>query len=260
MADSSKQPSDANLTTTTSSDYNTTGSEEEQITLFAPFEANKASGRALSRFQRSSEVESDQRVSSKEIEFQDSESQSAGNAKVLFRKLKAVVSSGGVSSSSYSPTSTPSPAQLAIAKNKSNRQPTLKVHVNVFPPEGSEGKGSHYDKHSSSVSSSVVVTSSGGRVVSLEGTERGQAAREDPRISLTSYSDAHHRRAGREELGGTDMRDGRLEGGAAGGRKGGGGAVNKTEMLKRFGNIANSKVQVCVYFLFFPRAEMSLLS
>lgn len=225
----------------TSSEYHTAPSEEEQITLFAPFEANKphsASSRALALFQGSSEADSDLATSSREIEFQESETQSAGNAKVLFRKLRAAVSSSGGSTSSYSPVSTPSPAQLSIARSQNNRTCNLEVSVNIHPPESLGGRGHrHHGRFSptASVSSSNMASSSGGRGISGEGGIAVPSVREEQKISLTSYSDAHQRM----------VEEGSRRGGEEkGGGGGGGGAVNKTEMLKRFGNIADSKVQV----------------
>ena len=238
MADNTEDPPDSK-NTTASSDYNTAPSEEEQITLFAPFEAHKEHPK---KFQKSSETDSD--VASKEIEFQSSNSQSAGNAKVLFRKLKAVMSSGASSASSYSPVSTPSPAQQTVAKrsgtsNPGNRPSGLKVHVNIFPPENSGKERSKYEGHSSKFAGN---TQGGAGQMASSRTSDGRihatiAPSDDPRISLTSYSDAHHHRTVRENG------DGRHEGGGAGGGAGGV-AVNKSEMLKRFGTIADSKVQV----------------
>ena len=223
----------------TSSEYNTAQSEEDKITLFAPFEVNKshtASSRALAVLHRSSEADSELWTNSREIEFRESETQYAGNARVLFRKLKAAVSSSGGSSSSYSPISTPSPSQLSNARHRIKRRCNLEVSVNIPPPEGLGERGHlHYGRFSptSSISSSNMASSSGGRDISGEGITVERSVREDQKISLTSYSDAHQRmvdkgsrRGGKEEEGG------------------GGGAVNKTEMLKRFGNIADSKVQV----------------
>ena len=252
-----KRGADSALNTTTaSSDYNTAPSEEE-ITLFAPFEPHKASGK---RFQRSSELETSD-PSSKEIELPSSQSQTGGNATVIFKKLfRAGVSSGTSSTSSYSPASTPSPAQQSAASNRSSRPGgrlgTSNVRVNVLPPED-KGRFQYERRNSSSVSSSNAVSSSGGRLTSEGGTGKSQLVSDDPRISLTSYSDAH-RRAGKEEPR-VDRRSGRSNGGGGSGRVGrgavnggggsgivGGGAVNKTEMLKRFGTIANSKVQVRV--------------
>jgi len=234
MADGfSKQDADSALNTTASSDYNTAPSEEEQITLFAPFEPHRGSGK---RFQRSYELETSD-PSSKEIEFRSSQSQTGGNATVIFKKLKAAMGSGASSTSSYSPTSTPSPAQFRAASSKNNRSGALNVQVNVLPPEerGSKGRFQYEGQNSSSVSSNAV-SSNGGRPTSEGGTGKSHMVSDDPRISITSYTDAH-RRAGYEA-------PTRRGGDRGSGRPDGGGAVNKTEMLKRFGNIANSKVQV----------------
>ena len=214
--------------------------KEEEITLFAPFGAQKPS---KSVFQHSSEYEgefSDGRSDSREIEFQSSETPSVGNApKVLFRKLKAAVSGSSLSSLSMS-TSVQEPSSV-----------TLKPPVNK-PPGSSNRAGPNSSKAPSadtrayrsrnsptpSLGSSVAISVEQGGISGdphMRTVE--QALSEEPKISLTSYSDAHGhvlRKTGHPSAGG------------------GGGvvrqqsqAVNKSEMLKRFGTIADNKgVQV----------------
>ena len=231
-----KEEADSNNTTTSNGSYHNAPSE---ITLFAPFEANRANTKTLALLQGSSGAEdSDQGVSSREIEFQDSATHTTGNAKVLFRKLIAAVSTSGGSTSSYSPVSTPSPAQLSSTRNRVTRPYNLEVSTSVPPPERGHGRRQyHHERFSpnSSISSSNMASSSGGGHGASE-EDAQPCIKEERKISLPSYSDTHQRMMGEgPRKGGGEER---VTGG------GGGGAVNKTEMLKRFGNIADSNVQV----------------
>lgn len=161
-------------------------SEEEKITLFAPFEALKPS---KSRFQRSMELDLESTTSGspdmkKEIEFQSSEAQT-GNAKVFFRKIKAAVSGSGSSTNSLSSDRTPSPvapvtSSLLGAEGEMSFYPQL---------EGTSLKARHLPRPTprSSVASGSYKAAGGEPVSSV------QSASEDPQISLTSYSDAHSR-------------------------------------------------------------------
>ena len=192
----------------TSSEHPPDTNDEVQITLFAPFEANKSS---RAPFLRSSENDSDEsRTSvssnrSREIEFQNSESRSAG--KVLFRKIKSAVS--GSSSASSNTFSGPSPAQTSVM----NKPPNV--------------KGPAMSSSNNAALSNQATNFGDGLAVVMEST-----LDEDPRISLTSYSDAHSRMVAKQQ--GRDSGGSRVQSQA----------VNKTEMLKRFGSIAENKVQV----------------
>lgn len=215
-----------------------TGEEEdnkEEITLFAPFGAQKPT---RSVFQRSSEYESEFSDSksdskSREIEFQNSETQSIGNAKVLFRKLKAVVSGSSASSLSMS-TSTPDP--------NGSKPPSMGVggNYNHTPSASSLDNGARGSRVSPTPSVGNSVMARGGvdqvsvhtEPTVTQSVEQGLS--EEPRISLTSYSDAHSHMIKKTAHPGGGVARPQSQ------------AVNKTEMLKRFGNIAdNTSVQVC---------------
>lgn len=203
---------------------------EETITSFAPFEAQKPS---RSLFQRSSEIEGDSNSSgvdtrSKEIVFHASDAQSTGNARVLFRKLIAAVS--GSSSSSQPNVSSSSSGGSSYAKPESAEgKATLK------PPSSLTGHRSKVSPTSSVVSvSSAVSVEQGGMPGHIVATNMEQSVNEEPKISLTSYSDAHGRAVKQPaalHTGGGTVRPQAQ-------------AVNKTEMLKRFGSIADNQVQV----------------
>lgn len=235
MASENKPPLTLPAASTAQDD--TSASDEEKITLFAPFEALKSS---RSLFQRSEERDSEYNSSrsearSREIEFQESATgQSSGSAVVLFRKLKAVVSG----SSSSSTSSTSSPAQL------NSRPPTLVANTSNHPPSDNRclqsGQRAKYSPTPSARSASSGVEHGGVSAEPSVTASVEQNLSEEPRISLTSYSDPHSHMTKKSAHPG-------------GGAVGGGGvvrpqaqAVNKTEMLKRFGSIADNKVQVCL--------------
>lgn len=194
--------------------------DQEEITHFAPFETQKGS---RSLFHKSSELESQCIVSesdssSKEIEFQQSLSgQFSGNAVVLFRKLKAAVGGGGGVTTPFNTSPVEFPA---------NRH--------TLDDSGSSGL-THSDYSAARSVSAVSSTLEHGRVdaeLAMSSAVRENSS-EEPRISLTSYSDAHRAKkaaASHQEVSGpirTQVQ-----------------AVNKTEMLKRFGSIADNKAQV----------------
>ncbi len=193
---------------------------DESITNFAPFESLKP---ARSRFQRSAECVDDSgsfRVDpqSREIEFHSSESQSSGNPKVLFRKIKAAVSGSNISSS-YSaqyPSDNSKPLSLGGPTTSLGGQRSTADHA---PSSASIKSAPTSIKHSEP-----------SMAASIEQTVREF---DSPKISLTSYSDPHHMPP-------------RVGGAAGGVARPQAQAVNKTEMLKRFGSIAESQVQVCV--------------
>jgi hypothetical protein len=208
----------------------------ETITLFAPFEAQKPS---RSLFQRSPELESKSSSNKdREIEFQTSEAQASGNAKVLFRKLKAAASWSSLSPS----------IQFEGSSNQYSGGGRVGVEQHTYDGDGS--LRSHRSK--------VSPTPSSGSVASFVGSggehrqKMDHSMNETPEISLTSYSDARSRAIGKQlpSVGGVA----RLQtqpGGVARPQTQPGGvprpqtpAVNKTEMLKRFGSIADNQVQV----------------
>ena len=240
--------------------------EDDKITLFAPFEAQKPP-RAL--FYNSDEEEaqkSENRGStagtgSGEIEFQGSESQAPGSATVIFRKLRAAVSGGSTGPSSGNSSS------LSASVSVSNKPSPLVQSLNFRPNQGSRGASRnahplgnssiHFQKGQRSSASPT--PSAGSTGVSSNNTDpstatAGGMARNtkvnveqsvEPRISLTSYSDPRGHIVRQSSSGG---------GGVVMGMAGGVGvvrpqaqAVNKSEMLKRFGSIADNQVQVCMH-------------
>lgn len=207
-------------------------SGDETITLFAPFEAQKPT---RSLFQRSSEHEGDSSSSgvdmSKEIIFDGSDAQTSGNARVLFRKLKAAVS--GSSNSSQASGSSSSGSSTAPFQSVGG-------HSSLKPPTSDASSlRSHRSKVSPTSSvvsfSSAVSVEQGSIPRHIAAANMEQSVTEDPKISLTSYSDAHSRRIAKNP---SALNTG---GGVARPQAQ---AVNKTEMLKRFGSIADNQVQV----------------
>lgn len=189
--------------------------QREEITLFAPFGAQKPT---RSLFQRSSDYESEFSDSksdskSREIEFQSSETQTAGNAKVLFRKLKAVVSGTSTSSLSMSSAQETPSVDNSARGYWSKASPTPSVGSSINTATGTADQASLYLEPSVTLS-----------------VEQGLS--DEPKISLTSYSDAHSHRVKRTAHPGGGVARPQSQ------------AVNKTEMLKRFGNIADNTVQV----------------
>lgn len=211
------------------------GAEETTITLFAPFEAQKPS---RSVFQRSSQIESESsarrvEVQSKEIEFQNSEAQGSGNAKVLFRKLKAAVSGTPSSDASSSTSSSNSSSvQIIIGSSSPKGIGTTRNSSDSGSLRGHRSKGSPTP---STVNAASFVGGTGQAASSRSIME--QSVGEDPKISLTSYSDAHNRLIAKQPA--TSHPGGGVARPQAQ-------AVNKSEMLKRFGSIADNKVQVSV--------------
>lgn len=226
------------------------GLEDTTITLFAPFEVQKPS---RSLFQRSADRESDFSSSksesrSREIEFQNSEAPSSGNPKVIFRKLKAAVSSSSGTTSKrpqeLSVTVQP-PAAAAAAVAETSVSSSQRSKISPTPSTGSSNPASSSSNPASS-SSSIRQGYNSGEANVVGSVER--ALSEETKISLTSYSDAHRRTVKHPLLppGGP--------GGVARPQSQGEArpqlqAVNKTEMLKRFGSIADNKVQVFQLFL-----------
>lgn len=235
--------------------------QEEEITHFAPFGAQKPT---RSAFLRSSEYESEfseSKSDSKEIEFQESEAQSVtSGAKVLFRKLKAAVSGSSASVSSSSQEVTGSNLSSNNSPGLATTQPQRgSSHAPLSEPVSGGARGGGGSGHMRSGASPTpsfgnsMASGTGVSAVDQLTSDPGgltmstaeQALSEETKISLTSYSDAHKIR--------------KTPGaGASGGNPSGGGvaggmarpqaqAVNKTEMLKRFGSIADNKgVQVHV--------------
>lgn len=218
------------------------GLEDTTITLFAPFEVQKPS---RSLFQRSADRESDFSSSksesrSREIEFQNSEAPSSGNPKVIFRKLKAAVSSSSATTSKrpqeLSVTVQP-PAAAAAAVAETSVSSSQRSKISPTPSTGSSNPASS--------SSSIGQGRNSGEASVVGSVER--ALSEETKISLTSYSDAH-RRTVKHPLpppgGPGGVARPQLQGVARPQLQ----AVNKTEMLKRFGSIADNKVQVFQLF------------
>lgn len=216
-----------------------TSNSEDTITLFAPFEAQKPS---RSLFQRSSEYEGDSNGSgvdarSREIVFDASDAQSSGNARVLFRKLKAAVS--GSSSSSQA---TASSSSSVTSSAQFNKPQNAELKFSLKPPT-SERSSLRGHRSKVSPTSSVVSVSSatgveqGGVPGHIVATTMEWSINEEPKISLTSYSDAHSH-AVKQPTGVLHTGGGTARPQAQ--------AVNKTEMLKRFGSIADNQVQVSV--------------
>lgn len=244
--------------------------EDDKITLFAPFEAQKP---PRSLFHESeSEVfqgsENQGSARSKELEFQSSESQPPGNAKVIFRKLKAAVSgstsTSGNSSFSYLSASVSFPSKSSPLTQSSN---SYQGRAPPTQPPAAAGSGVRFQKGQrssvsptpSSESSGISSSSTDPSMVTTTIVEDPKMSRNpkptvnveqsvEPRISLTSYSDPPRHK----------VRPGGGGGGVVGVAGGGGSgarsqtpAVNKSEMLKRFGSIADNQVQVswCMYIL-----------
>ena len=213
------------------------GSAEETttITLFAPFEAQKPS---RSVFQRSCEPERESsagkvEAKGRELEIQNPEAQ----AKVLFRKLKAAVSGSSNPSSnvsSFTDSSNPSSVQIIVGSSSPQ---------SVGPSRNSSDQGDSHGSlrgHRSRVSPTPSAVSVASFVGGAEQAAPPRITMEqsiDPKISLTSYSDAHSRLIARQPP------SSHPGGGVA---KPQAQAVNKTEMLKRFGSIADNQVQVGV--------------
>ena len=187
----------------------------EKITLFAPFESGKNSKNVSPR---SSEFQKDKgggksSTNNLEVEFRESQNQSP---KVFFRKIKLAVSGSTTSTSSHSSSHAPGPPKLGggMTSQAFKSDYSSGVKVGSIP---SINMSSSERKHSSSGHVSVNANRDNGNF---------------PQISLTSYSDAHSRLAKKKssQLGAGQQSQG----------------VNKTEMLKRFGRIAESRTQVTI--------------
>lgn len=212
-------------------DITTTESFEETITLFAPFEAQKPS---RSLFQRSSELESESgssrvETNSREIVFQDPESQAGGNAKVLFRKLKAAVSGSSINSLS------PVTSSISSSQFVGNSNPPQSVGFKLHTSDSNGSLRSHRSKVSPTPSAVSGVEQS----AAVPRHIMKQNVNEEPTISLTSYSDAHNRVVGKLPATSSSHSGGCVARPQAQ-------TVNKTEMLKRFGSIADSQVEVSI--------------
>ncbi len=116
------------------------------------------------------------------------------------------MSSGASSASSYSFIR---PYRLRLLRSKLLPKAAhgLKVHVNIFPPENNGKERSKYEGHSSKFAGN---TQGGASQMASSRTSDGRihatiAPSDDPRISLTSYWDAHHHRSV-QRMGMADMR------------------------------------------------------
>ncbi len=209
-------------TTTSTLEGEGPGEGEPTITSFAAFDAAKPA-RAL--FGRPVGAESEtvglEGSGSKEIEFRGSETQSSGTAKVFFRKIKSAVSGSTTATTqrSISPGYSESSSYQSQKSYPRDNSPA--------PSSSSTGGGSGQGLHQ-------------GGGVTME-------ILDDPKISITSYSDAHSRLPGRHQPRPHPVQaQPQQQGMASASRPPSSQAVNKSEMLKRFGNIADNKVQVSV--------------
>ncbi len=222
--------------------------EEDTITLFAPFESQKPA-RSLFYSSEQDVENNDSRAGhakSREAEFQASESQATpGSAAVIFRRLKAAVSGGGSSSSLSPSVSVPNkPSPLARIsdppQNQGGKETNRNSNQSLTSDRYQKGQRSSVSPTPSagSVSSSNVEPATTGDPKMFRNPKSSVNVEHslEPRISLTSYSDPHVRAARQQPF----------MGGVAGGgvARPQAQAVNKSEMLKRFGSIADNQVQV----------------
>lgn len=273
----------ASSTSKTASSTSRHVEEEEGITHFAPFEPHK-SFKPSPFLKSSSELLADQEdaVSSRsnepKVEFQHSEPLLSGNPRVIFRKLKSAVSSSSTTSSVNSSTATPEQEEVQGSSSSASASSSSAVPPPPDRPQDLQGRGTRAEGESyvevemavdvlagngsaaalSSQNSSDLNKMAGSGPYSSAGGEVIRGVRiniepsigDDPMISLVSYSDAHTHLL-RQQQHQRQLQQQQLS------QHGGGVATrtsamvpasllqgHKTEMLKRFGSIADNKAQV----------------